>query len=149
MRIEIVPEINRVLRRDEHGAKFGDLGMFLLKCFAPFFCQASVFIIRAQFALVPELSPVTQPMNGYGRSCSLHQLLNQLVPVQLRWKLPSKPLSTSSPTNVWQVPRTSVQNASHCRKRPLLRLCREELPDRRVRFVHRRELIPSLPSASR
>ena len=53
MRIEIVPEINRVLRRDEHGAKFGDLGMFLLKPFAPFFCQASVFIIRAQFALVP------------------------------------------------------------------------------------------------
>src|SRR5438128_7185944 len=26
----------------------------------------------------PELSPVTQPMNGYARSCSLHQLLNQL-----------------------------------------------------------------------
>ena len=97
----------------------------------------------------PELSPVTQPMNGYGRPCSLHQLLNQIVPVQLRWKLPSKPLSTSSPTDVWQAPRTSVQNTSHCRKRPLLRLCRDELPDRRVRFVHRRELIPSLPSASR
>ena len=50
MRIEIVPEINRVLRRDEHGAKFGDLGMFLLKPFAPFFCQASVFLISASRA---------------------------------------------------------------------------------------------------
>src|SRR2546426_254791 len=54
MRIEIGREIH-VFLCPELVSDFSDLGMFLLECFAPFSCQASMFIIRAQVALVPRI----------------------------------------------------------------------------------------------
>src|SRR5713226_9504818 len=71
----------------------------------------------------PELSPLTQPMNGSGSPSSWHHFPNQLVPAQFRWNCP-KLLNTSSPIDVGQAPSTFVQSASRCHKRPLVRRSR-------------------------